>query len=89
MLASEYGWSRDDILGKISLDEVLRLQKCMQKRKIADYRILAIVTHSDPEKLISELEAQLYDPMENAKLDKGGLEELKGLMAMGSKFVVK
>lgn len=51
--------------------------------------MLAIVTHSDPEKLIAELEAQLYDPMENAQLDKGGLERIKGLMAMGKGFVVK
>jgi hypothetical protein len=89
LLASEYGWSREDILEKTALDEVLQLQKIIEKRKIAEYRMLTVIYHADPEKLIEQFDAQTIDPMKNAALDKGGFEKLKNMMAMGGGFSIK
>lgn len=89
MLASEYHWSRADILERTSLDEVLRLQEKIEHRKLSEYKMLTMIYHSDPEEMLKQFDAALSDPSQNKTLDKSGFENLKNIMAMGHKFVVK
>lgn len=95
LLASEYGWSKRDILEDVYIDELFRLTTQINIRKINQYRIdLAIATNphiKKPEelvKILNEQERQLTGPA-GEELDVVGLEALKQKLRHNPRFIVK
>jgi hypothetical protein len=94
LIASEYSWSRKEILESVYPDEYIFMAKKISSRRLAEYRIqLAIATnpHVKDQKPLWE---QLKDPNQPDKaqeFDSVGFEILKAKMrgTSGSRVVVK
>lgn len=95
ILAHEYGWSKNEILNNVYLDELFELVKKINKRKLSEYQIqLAIVQNpfvKNPKELWETIkrEATNYDTETEPVYDKTGLELLKMKLSNGSKIVIK
>ena len=98
LLASNYGWSKQDILNDVYLDELYYLSKLINQRKITDYKMqLAIVTNphiKDPKtlwRLLEEQEKQLIGAdYIDEEFDAVGFEQFKqSLQAGGASIVIK
>lgn len=92
LLASEYGWTKDDILENTFPDELLKYAKLIRQRKNAHYMMLLNIVsapHAD-EDARTQLIDQLQDrDRESEHLDKSGMMALKQKMgALGSKIGV-
>lgn len=96
-LASQYGWTLDEIFNHTYLEDVIELVPRINDRKKQDYYILLnIVTNPHRKekaqmelfRLLSKQDQRDYS---DVTLDKSGLSGLKNKMqsARGSKFVVK
>lgn len=91
MLASEYGWSLDDILEHVYLDQLAHLVPIIERRKLDEHRImLALITNphtKDPKALWRMLEPP-RDPL-SEKLDKTSFNILKSRLSQDSSIIVK
>jgi hypothetical protein len=91
-LASEYGWSKDDIYNHVYVDELMSLIPVIKNRKMDDYRMrLAIAQNphaKDPKKLWRSLQSK-KDRTEETKLDESGFEIFKSRLSRSSKIQVK
>jgi hypothetical protein len=89
-LASEYGWSKRDILENVYFDELVKLIKVIRKRKNEENKTwLALIQNphtKKPEELWRILDSINKSPLDE-KMDKQGLERLK--MAMGGSKNIK
>ena|GEM_PF-3485218 len=94
LLASEYSWSKHDILNDTSLFELLSLSQKIKNRKNSDFRMqLAIAQNphvENPEKLWEQLEIDDdYDSPEVEEFDKVGFEILKRKLGQNPRFKIK
>lgn len=92
LLASEYGWTKDDILENTFPDELLKYADIIKKRKNAHYLMLLNVVsapHADEEARNQLIETLSERDRESEHLDKAGLMALVQKMgALGSKVGV-
>lgn len=92
LLASEYGWTKDDILENTFPDELLDYAKLIKQRKNSHYMMMLNIVSAPyaDEEAKAQLIAQLEDrDRENEHLDKAGMMALKQKMgALGSKIGV-
>ena len=92
-MASEYGWSKSDILEHTYIDELVHLLDKIKARHVTNYQMqLAIVQNphtKNPKELWQTLDQSVRKPIDE-KPDKEGLMRLKHRLASGSRgFVVK
>lgn len=80
-MASNYGWSKKDILEQIYPDEAVKLAKLIQERQSQNYLALLAIAHNphskNPKKLWRILEKGMIDKKLDNQLDIKGLERLK------------
>ncbi len=96
-LASNYGWSREEILECVYFDELFHLQKQITKRKLANYRMLLRIQQNPQSKDPGKLWDDLQDPdaandrFTNPQFDATGFELLKQKMrgSKGSGMLIK
>lgn len=94
MLASEYGWSKREILEETYIDELFLLSKKINKRKAREYLMeLAIVSNphtKKPKELYSMLRQLESDETQRTEeFDDVGFDRLKSALRMTPHFVVK
>ncbi len=92
-MASEYGWSKKDILEHTYLDELVHLLDKIKARQVTEYQMqLAIIQNphtKNPQELWRTLEQTTHKPIDE-KPDKQGMMNLKRKMAGTSRgFAVK
>jgi len=91
-LASEYGWSKREILEEIYIDELMCLTDVIKSRKSSEYKMqLAIVSNphtKKPRELWDALNETTRKPLDE-KLDKQGMMDLKRLLVNSKQIVVK
>lgn len=92
MLASEYGWAKDDILNTVYVDDVFYLREHIKRRHFEDWKMqLAIVQNphtKNPKDLWDMLSAETNVPADE-KLDKEGFEAFKRALAGSQRVQVK
>ncbi|MCG3176825.1 MAG: hypothetical protein MOGMAGMI_01789 [Candidatus Omnitrophica bacterium] len=92
LLASQYGWSRDDILYNVYPDDLFYLTEEITRRKVSEYMMQLRIAHNPfvkkPKELIDELRNMLPKKKSDT-LDVEGFERFKSLLAKNPKFVVK
>lgn len=98
LLASSYGWAKNDILETVYIDELFVFVRLIKRRQISEYKIqLAIATNPNtkhPKKLWDA-----FDEMErqnegkdylNAEFDEAGFAAFKETLQRNStRFIVK
>lgn len=100
LLASEYGWSKNDILYGVYLDELTELIPKIERRKNAAYKMqLAIVQnpHVKNQKELwsilntqeKQIERKEKPKEEEPKFDAVGFEMLKSKMRQNPRILVK
>ncbi len=93
MLASQYGWAKDDILETIYLDEVLYLQKIIRDRKISDIKIQLNIAQNpytkNPRELFDSLSALEEKRITKPEFSKVEFENLKAALDKNPRFHVK
>jgi hypothetical protein len=93
MLASNYGWAKDDILENVYLDEVLYLRKLIHERKVDDIKLqLNIVQNphtKNPRELYDKISSFDRRPIAKPKFDKVGFQNLKAALDKSPRFIVK
>lgn len=94
LLASEYGWAKNDILKNVYIDELLFLADKIRVRKAEDYIMhLSIITNphiqkpSDRKLLWDALKVQTKKVDKDEKLDKAGFERFKQTIMNTSKQI--
>jgi len=93
LLASEYGWSKHDILCDVYFDELYWLTRQIEKRKVTEYRMqLAIVQNphvKEPKELWKVLNKNDVIVDRPEILDETEFEILKSQLRKNPRFVVK
>lgn len=96
ILASEYGWSKHDILHDTYLDEAYRLQELIQIRKNEEYYMLLAIEKVDGKENITKLKKALEDGMKKKEavsrkptLDKESFLKFKHSIISGGGFTIK
>lgn len=91
-MASEYGWSKLDILENVYLDELLYLSKEANKRHIREWKMQLAITQNPyskkPRELWDIISAQDKDHVDE-KLDKSGLNILRQKLTSNPRFIFK
>lgn len=94
-LASEYGWSITDILERVYLDQLVKLIKQSNLRKIREWRMqLSIVSNphvKDPKnifRLLDREETRIMGPA-GPEFDQVGFEALKNQLSRSQRIIVK
>ena len=93
-MASEYGWSKREILEDVYLDELFLMSQEINKRKLSEYKMqLAISTNPH---LNTKDQKGLWRLLEvgdkgttTAEFDHAGFETLKAVMSGSDKIKVK
>lgn len=93
-MASEYGWSKQDIYEDVYFDELYYLVKRIEKRQMAQYRMqLAIVQNphiKEPEKLWTLLKDETQEYVRRPDVaEPGAFDILKGALRGSPRFIVK
>lgn len=93
MLASEYGWAKEDILDRVYLDEVLYLQKIIRDRKIGDIKIRLNIAQNpytkNPRELFDSLTNLEEKKLTKPEFSKVEFENLKAALDKNPRFRVK
>jgi hypothetical protein len=80
----------DYILNRITVGDLLGLLDSIEKRKKGEALLLLTIQHNpyreDPNALFKALEGDSYREVDT-KLDREGLEDLKGKLSKKSKFI--
>lgn len=94
-LASEYGWSFNDILTQVYFDDLIYLTEKANIRRIREWKMqLAITTNphiKNPKQLFIILEQQESQMLgtAGAEFDGAGFEVLKNQLTRNPRFIVK
>lgn len=97
LLASEYGWSKREILEDTYIDELVDLVTWINKRKIQKIKLDMSIAQNphvkDPSKLWKNIEAQerslTPDELRPDEFDEAGFEVLKSRLSGNPNFIVK
>jgi hypothetical protein len=98
VLASEYGWAKDDILNTVYFDELFYLQKEIKARRIAHYRMLTAIyqsTLTGPKAvwdMLEEMEGEEDSPSQvtSPEFDSTGFDMLQlKIKGAGSRIAIK
>lgn len=91
-MASQYGWSKEDIFNNVYPDDLYYLAEEINRRKVQDYMMQLRIVHNPfvkaPQELVNELRRASKVPKAD-KFDAAGFEMLKSTLAKNPKFVVK
>jgi hypothetical protein len=92
LLASEYGWSKQNIFFETYPDELVYLSKRIRMRQIAEYKMQLLIASNphtkNPRELWDTLDGQIDDPISDT-MDRQGMENLKRMLSNSKAFVVK
>lgn len=93
-MASEYGWSKQDILYDVYFDELAELVKKINKRKVNEYKMQLAIAHNPHVKNYKELWRILerQDDEQHKKseeFDPVGFEQLKSVLSNNPRIIVK
>jgi hypothetical protein len=91
-LASEYGWSKTDILERVYPDEVFEFQEAIMERHRANYFMLLAISHNphveEPQALWDELRPAGLGYLDT-ELDREAMTDLKALLGTSPNIAVK
>ncbi len=91
-MASEYGWSKTDILERVYPDEVFEFQEAILERHRANYFMLLAISHNphveEPQPLWNQLRPTSLDYLDN-DLDREGMNDLKQVLSGSPNINVK
>ncbi len=91
-MASEYGWSKTDILERVYPDEVFELQDIIAERRRAQYFMQLAISHNphveEPQRLWDDLRPKGLDYLDD-ELDREAMNDLKELLSGSPNINVK
>lgn len=90
MLASQYGWSFDEIYNHIYIEQLLALVPQIERRMLEDYKMQLAIAQNPHVKNPKELWRMLERAQDKKpELDTSSIENLKYALGKGSRVLIK